>query len=137
MLLVGAALHAQKSAVFITGTTAIRGYHEVTYFTEHTSLKGIRDLSFGWNGSTWYFSTGVNLDSFITNPEQFAPQFGSYCAFGMADGHKALTDPLSWSIVNDKRYLNYDKEVQAIWKEKQEEYIHCAEKNWPVLKDKE
>lgn len=137
VLFASAALHAQKSPVFITGTTAISGYDVVAYFTEHMPIKGSKEFSFDWNSATWFFSRRDHLDSFKTNPRRFAPQFGGYCAFGMADGHKAPTDPFAWTIVDDKLYLNYNKEVQGMWKEKQAEYIQTAEKNWPILKDEE
>ena len=137
LFLATAVLHAQKSAVFITGTTAINGYDAVAYFKEHKPVMGSKSFSYIWNNAQWLFSNQPNLDNFKANPEKFAPQFGGYCAYGMADGHKAPTDPSAWSIVNDKLYLNYNKDVQKRWKEKQNEYIKTAEKNWPVLKDKE
>ena len=67
----------------------------------------------------------------------YAPQYGGYCAYGLADGHKATTEPDAWLISNGKLYLNYNKDVQAKWKMKQAEYIQTANKNWPTLKDKE
>jgi hypothetical protein len=65
------------------------------------------------------------------------PQFGGYCAYGLSQGHKAPTDPNAWTIINNKLYLNYNKDVQALWKQKPEEYIKTAEDNWPKIKDKE
>jgi len=129
--------HAQKSAVFIKDHVAINGYDAVAYFKEQKPVKGSKEFSYTWNNGVWLFSNRANLESFKTSPEKFAPQFGGYCAFGMADGHKAPTDPSAWTIVNDKLYLNYNKDVQKLWKEKQDEYIQTAEKNWPILKDKE
>lgn len=138
LLLVTSTLtYAQKSAVFLTGSTAIKGYDAVAYFKEHKPVKGEKLFSYTWNGAEWLFSNQANLDSFKIDPQRFAPQFGGYCAYGMADGHKAPTDPFAWTIVNDKLYLNYNKDVQQLWKEKQEINIQAAEKNWPLLKDKE
>lgn len=130
-------VHAQKSAVFITDNVAIKGYDAVAYFNQEKPVKGSDKFSYKWGNAAWLFSSQQNLDSFKTNPEKFAPQFGGYCAYGMADGHKAPTDPFAWAIVNNKLYLNYSKDVQKLWKEKQDANIQSAEKNWPVLKDKE
>ena len=66
----------------------------------------------------------------------YAPQYGGYCAYGLADGHKAPTDPQAWTIVNGKLYLNYDKDVQQSWNKKQREYILKADSLWPEIKDK-
>ena len=79
----------------------------------------------------------IVLNAFKANPEMYAPQFGGYCAYGMANGHKAPTDPQAWSIIDNKLYLNYSKDVQKTWKTKSPEYIQTANKNWPELKDKE
>ncbi len=128
---------AQKSSVFNPSDGAIHGYDPVSYFTESKPVKGDKQYSFAWNGATWYFASQQNLDAFKTNPEKFAPQYGGYCAYGLADGHKAPTDPQAWLVADGKLYLNYNKEVQLMWKKKQEEYIQKANKNWPTLKDKE
>lgn len=132
-----AVLFAQKSAVYVSDEAAIKGYDAVAYFKAQKPVKGSRDLAWNWNNATWYFSTKANLDSFKTSPEKYAPQFGGYCAFGVADGHKAPTDPNAWTIVNDKLYLNYNKDVMKMWRAKQQTYITTADKNWATIKDKE
>ncbi len=137
ILLLSSALFAQKSQVFITDNKAIKGYDAVAYFKQGKPAEGNKDFSYFWNGANWYFSSKQNLDSFKTSPQKFAPQFGGYCAYGTAEGHKAPTDPYAWTIVNNKLYLNYNKEVQSLWKQKQNEYIQAAENNWPKIKDKD
>lgn len=128
---------AQKSAIFRNETGAIRGYDPVAYFKESKPVNGDTTLSFEWKGSTWYFSTKENLEAFKSTPEKYAPQYGGYCAYGAADGHKAPTDPNAWTIVDGKLYLNYNKNVQGMWNKKQKEFIEQADINWPKLKDKE
>lgn len=143
MLFIGAVLftmnvlHAQKSPVYVTNNIAINGYDAVAYFKEHKPVKGTKNYLFEENGVNWYFSSQANLDSFKTNPEKFMPQFGGYCAYGLSQGHKAPTDPDAWTIVDDKLYLNYNKDVQKLWKQNQSELIKTAENKWPELKDKE
>jgi YHS domain-containing protein len=128
---------AQKSEVFVKGDAAIRGYDPVAYFTVGKPVKGVKDFSVNYNGAVWYFSSKQNADAFKANPEKYAPQYGGYCAYGLADGHKAPTEPDAWTIVNGKLYLNYDKDVQGMWNKKQKEYIVTADKNWPAIKNKE
>ena len=128
---------AQKSAVFIAGGAAIHGYDAVAYFNDSKPVKGDSLLSYSWNGANWRFANEKNLVAFKTNPGKFAPQYGGYCAYGMAAGHKAPTDPEAWKIVDGKLYLNYNKDVQQMWFKKQPELIATADKNWPALKDRE
>lgn len=137
LLSVCAGALAQKSSVFNPSEGAIHGYDPVAYFKESKPVKGDRKFSLSWNAATWYFASQQNLEAFKANPEKYAPQYGGYCAFGMADGHKAPTDPEAWTIVNNKLYLNYSKSVQQSWKKKPDEYIMTADKKWPGLKDKE
>ncbi|MEP6750717.1 MAG: YHS domain-containing (seleno)protein [Bacteroidota bacterium] len=131
------AVFAQKSPVFITDGSAIHGYDAVAYFKDGKAVKGDSHFSFSWNAGNWFFANKENLDAFKANPEKYAPQYGGYCAYGLADGHKAPTDPDAWMIVGGKLYLNYNKDVQQKWLKKQQEFIQTADKNWPALKDKE
>jgi YHS domain-containing protein len=126
---------AQKSPVFVTDEGAIRGYDPVAFFKDQAPIRGSRDISCSWNGATWYFASDENKEAFVADPEKFAPQYGGYCAYGTADGHKAPTQIDTWSIVNDKLYFNYNKQVQKEWNKNQNELIKKADENWPSVKD--
>ena len=65
---------------------AIRGYDPIAYFAEMKPVKGSPDFHAEYQGSTFHFSTAANRDRFAANPDKFAPQYGGYCAFGMAQG---------------------------------------------------
>jgi YHS domain-containing protein len=132
--------------VFLTGTVfaqkevytkfnaAIDGYDPVAYFKESKPVKGRKEFSYVWKGASWNFSNAQNMNEFKSNPEAFAPQFGGYCAYGVADGHKATTSPDAWTIVEGKLYFNYDKGVQALWNKDQKGYIKIANERWPTVK---
>ena len=49
---------------------------------------------------------------FAANPEKYAPQYGGYCAKGIADNRLVTIDPKAWTIVDDKLYLNYSRSVK-------------------------
>ncbi len=137
LLMISISIFAQKSPVFNPADGAIHGYDPVAYFTDGKAVKGVKQFTYEWNTATWYFSNKQNLDAFKASPEKYAPQYGGYCAYGLADGHKAPTDPEAWLIKDGKLYFNYNKDVQQMWKKKQAEYIIVADKKWPDLKDKE
>jgi len=128
---------AQKSEVFATDDGAIRGYDPVAYFTENKPVKGKPEYKFEWNGQPWYFSSEKNLTVFKASPENFAPQYGGYCAFGMSRGYKATTDPNAWTIYDGKLYLNYNRGVQDDWSKQKQHYIQKADQNWPTVKVKD
>ena len=136
-LLISSAAICQKSSVFETDGKAIRGYDVVAYFALGEPVKGVDSFGVKWNNTTWLFSSMKNLETFNSSPEKYAPQYGGYCAYGTADGHKAPTQPDAWAIVDGKLYFNYNKKVKTIWDKDQQGFIEKANKNWPDLKDKE
>jgi YHS domain-containing protein len=122
---------SKAQIVFATSGVAINGYDPVAYFEAGKPVKGTNEFQYEWNGARWQFSSQQNLDSFKVDPEKFAPQFGGYCAFGMAENHKATTSPEAWTIVDGKLYLNYNDHVRKLWRENQNENIDLANTNWP------
>jgi YHS domain-containing protein len=126
---------AQSGETFTTKDGAINGYDPVAYFTEGKATKGKKEFSTTWNGAQWLFSSENNLEAFKTAPEKYAPQYGGYCAYGASEGHKSPTQPDAFTIVNDKLYLNYNKNVKIEWNKNQNERIQAADQNWPTLKN--
>lgn len=122
---------AQKPEVFSERDGAIRGYDPVAYFTRGAPVKGTKQFSYPWRGATWYFATAENRDKFASDPERFAPKYGGYCAFGVADGYTVAIDPQAWSIVNNQLYLNYSLSVRERWNKDIPGYIRKADTNWP------
>jgi len=132
MLLLASAAGAQKAEVFSDGAGAIRGYDPVAYFTEGKPVKGRAQFTHQWNGAAWRFASAANRDRFAAAPEKYAPQYGGYCAFGVASGYAVKTEPDAWSVVEGKLYLNYDRNVRASWVKDTPGYIRKANENWPA-----
>jgi YHS domain-containing protein len=108
----------------------------VAYFKENKPVKGDANITYTWKGAEWQFASAANREAFQKNPEKYAPQYGGYCAFGLAGGYKAPTQADAWSIVDGRLYLNYNAEVQKSWSEKKDEFIKKADSNWPEVKKK-
>ena len=112
---------------------AIKGYDPVAYFKDSKPVKGDAAFSFDWNGATWRFSSAENLAAFQAAPENYAPQYGGYCAWAVSRGYTAGIDPAAWKIVNGKLYLNYSSDVQKMWVEDMPGNITKANANWPKI----
>jgi YHS domain-containing protein len=126
---------AQKADVYADRGGAIRGYDPVGYFTAGRPVKGSPQFSHQWRGATWHFASAENRDRFAAAPEKFAPQYGGYCAYGVAQGYAVSIDPAAWTIVDGKLYLNYSLSVRENWNKDVPGYIRKADANWPgVLK---
>jgi YHS domain-containing protein len=134
---ISATLTAQKSPIFLVDGLAIRGYDPVALFKASEAQKGSPNFEQLWQGVRWQFASAANRDSFALNPEKYAPQFGGYCAYGCAKGHKAPTQIDTWSIVNGKLYFNYNQKVKELWSKDQTAYIAKANEAWPSVKASE
>jgi YHS domain-containing protein len=134
LLLVSFGSFAQKSEVFTTESGAIKGYDPDAFFTESKAVKGEKEITYDWNGATWHFATKKNKDLFAADPEKYAPQYGGYCAYGTADGHKAPTETDTWTIDNNKLYFNYNQKVKELWNKDIPGLIKKADEQWPKIK---
>jgi YHS domain-containing protein len=126
--------NAQSSEVFAPGGTAINGYDAVAFFKESKPVKGSPTYSYQYKDATWLFSSKEDLDAFASAPEKYAPQYGGYCAYGTSQGHKASTEADTWTIVNNKLYFNYNKQVKQMWVKDQAHLIEVADQKWPEVK---
>lgn len=120
--------------IFSTEEGAIRGYDPVAYFKQNKPVKGQKDLSTTWQGAQWHFSSQANLDAFKAEPEKYAPQYGGYCAYGVAQGYTPEIDPSAFKVTGGKLYLNLSPAVLKKWKKDIPSYVKEADKNWPELK---
>ena len=112
------------------GNVAIHGYDKVAYFTDGKPTKGKSEFEQVWNDARWQFASANNRDLFTANPERYAPQFGGYCAGGVAVGEYADTDPNAWNIVDGKLYLNKTLEIREAWRRAPKGHIEFANYNW-------
>lgn len=87
---------------------ALQGYDPVAYFTENKAVEGSENISHTLEGVTYYFKSAKNRQLFIKNPQKYAPQYGGYCAYAMADGDKVKIDPETFKIIDGKLFLYYN-----------------------------
>ena len=112
---------------------AIQGYDPVAYFTDDKAVKGDPMFSAEHNGAVYHFASAEHRDMFKENPDKYAPQYGGYCAYGVAKGVKAGIEPDKFTVVDGKLYLNYNASVQNSWRKDIPGYLMKSEENWPQL----
>jgi YHS domain-containing protein len=113
---------------------AIKGYDTVSYFTKGVPTKGSNKFTAAYNGAIYQFSTADNRVLFQSDPSKYAPQYGGFCAMGVALNKKLDTDPMAWHIRGDKLYLNLNKAVQKKWSTDIPGFIGTAQENWTDIK---
>jgi hypothetical protein len=115
LVVFAASAAADKPQIFRDRAGAIRGFDPVAHFTEGRPVKGSEQYTHAWNGAIWRFSNPDHRDRFAAAPEKYAPQYGGYCAYGVAQNYAVSIDPQAWSIVDGELYLNYSKSVRETW----------------------
>ncbi|MBI5718787.1 MAG: YHS domain-containing protein [Burkholderiales bacterium] len=113
--------------------TAILGYDTVAYFTVGKPVKGQDRFATEWKGAKWKFASQSNLDLFKSDPEKYAPQYGGYCAYGVAQDNLVSIEPDKFSVREGKLYLNYNAEVQALWLKDPAGFIRQADAKFTAL----
>jgi YHS domain-containing protein len=121
------------SLLYSTENGAIDGYDPVSYFVEGAAERGAADITTEWNGAVWHFSSYAHRDMFIEDPEKFVPQYGGFCALGMAHGGAVPTNPEAWTIHDGKLYLNMIEEVTITWRYNPDKLIKRADLKWQTV----
>ncbi|PCI52622.1 MAG: hypothetical protein COB45_12180 [Gammaproteobacteria bacterium] len=109
---------------------AIHGYDAVSYFTDSKASKGNNKYTATYKSAIYQFSSEENRELFQDDPEKFVPQFGGFCAMGVALNKKLDTDPTAWEIVDGKLYLNLNKAVQKKWLSDVPTHLNTANRVW-------
>ncbi len=115
---------------------AVHGYDVVAYFTQSQPTLGRAKHSTVYKDATYRFTSEEHLAAFEDDPEKYLPQYGGYCAYGVAVGAKFDGDPYLWRIVEGKLYLNLNEDVQKTWEKNIPGYIKKAGRNWIKIASK-
>ncbi len=114
---------------------AIQGYDPVAYFTKHKAVEGSAKYTATHDGAIYRFSSKKNRDLFNANTDKYAPQFGGYCAMGVALNKKFDVDPLAFHIDDNKLYLNLNKDVQKKWLTDVDGHVVSATRIWSGIEE--
>jgi len=93
---------------------ALQGFSPVSYLDLGIAQKGLKAYKSTYDGLAYYFTSEDQKKSFDSSPKKYLPQYGGYCAFGVAVGAKFRVDPYKF-VVKDGKYFVflYDLEVDA------------------------
>lgn len=111
-----------------------KGYDVVSYFTDRKPVQGSDKFTATYGGVTWQFASAEHRDTFKADPARYAPQYGGFCSWGVAQGKLFDVDPVNgWTISNGKLYLNFNGDINNTFVRDAAGFIGKAEKNWPGL----
>ncbi|WP_293574337.1 YHS domain-containing (seleno)protein [Phaeobacter sp.] len=127
---------AQPALVSQSDGLAAGGHDVVSFFAGGQPRAGTGSFAIKWRGAMWRFHTADNLARFESNPHAYAPQFGGYCAYALAQGVLKPGDPTLFVISDGRLYLLNNREAMTRWQSNQRQHLTRAEARWPqVLRD--
>lgn len=118
---------------YAANVLAVGGFDAVAYHTQQQAVPGNANFRVSWKGAEWHFATQANRDLFARDADRYAPQYGGWCAFAVAAGARASSDPRLFDIVAGRLYLNQSAGTQAAWRRDQSGMIQRGDQNWPRL----
>ena len=86
---------------------ALQGYDPISYFSDHP-VKGNTEISTTYNGAIYLFGSEAHKATFDATPQQFAPQYGGFCAVAVSEGKTFPIDPNTYTVTDSKLYLFYN-----------------------------
>jgi len=111
-----------------------KGYDVVSYFTDKRAVQGSDKYTVSHGGVTWQFASAEHRDAFKADPAKYAPQYGGFCSWGVAQGKLFDVDPVNgWTVSDGKLYLNFNADINTTFARDTQGFVNKAEKNWPGL----
>jgi YHS domain-containing protein len=112
---------------------ALRGKDTVRLAGGLGVTDGLATFTHVHDGVAYYFASQQAKDKFVANPSAYMPQYGGYCAFGVAIGKKLDANPRLADIVDGKLYLFLNEFAFSKYREDVAGTLARAERNWPGM----
>jgi YHS domain-containing protein len=112
---------------------ALQGYDPVAFFIQHKPVKGSAQFQGTYCTATYYFASAEDQAAFAKDPAKYAPQFGGFCAYGVAHGKTVPIEVDAFQIVDGRLLMQYDQDIRDTFNEDTQGNFLTAEKKWPTL----
>lgn len=111
-----------------------KGFNVVAYFTDGKAVPDSDRYTSDFGGVKWQFANRQHRDLFAADPLKYAPQYGGFCSWGVAEGKLFDVDPQNgWTIAGGKLYLNFNADINATFAKDAQGFVNMANRNWPML----
>lgn len=108
----------------------LKGYDPVAYFTQKKAVKGSPKYQTTYQGATYYFSSAADLATFKKSPSKYVPQYGGFCANGMANRQASDIDPGVFFVIKGKLYVCASPAAEKEFQSNVEGNVKKADLNW-------
>jgi len=112
----------------------LKGYDAVAYFKQlGKPVKGNPEIKSSYQGATYLFTSAENKADFDKDPAKYAPQYGGFCAYGVAYGVLADIEGPDGFVYKGKLYVCGDKNAGESFRTDLDSNIEKADTNWRQL----
>jgi YHS domain-containing protein len=109
----------------------LKGYDAVAYFKQGKSLKGNPEIASTYRGVTYLFASEANKADFDKDPAKYVPQYGGFCAYGVANGVISGTeDAEAFTVYKGKLYLGGNQDALKSFKANIDDNIRNGDAYW-------
>ena len=112
----------------------LKGYDAVAYFKQAKPVKGNPEIQSSYQGAIYLFASPADKADFDKDPAKYAPRYGAFCSYGVANGVLADIDTAEgFAVYRGKLYLCGDEGVMKEFKKDMQGNIEKADANWQHL----
>ena len=108
----------------------LQGYDPVAYFTQKKAVKGSPKYQTTYQGATYYFTSAADLVTFKKSPSKYVPQYGGFCANGIANRQASEGDPTVFFVLKGKLYVCASPEAEKEFQSNAQANVKKADDNW-------
>ena len=108
----------------------LKGHDVVAYFSDAKHMPGLPGVKSIYQGVTFRFATPEHKAQFDAEPTKYLPQYGGYCANGMAYGIPWGGDADTWLLRDGKLYIFGGAGSQRAFTMDRERNTQLADKYW-------
>ena len=113
----------------------LKGYDAVAFFKQGKPVKGNPAIESTYQGATYLFASTADKADFDKDPAKYAPQYGGFCAYGVANGvlSRHRRNPDAFTVYKGKLYLCGNQAALKGFRSNIDSNIEKADTNWRQL----
>lgn len=120
----------RASAIGDDAHVMLDGHDVVAYFTDGRHTKGSPQFRSVYQGVTFYFASAAHQALFDKDPARYLPQYGGFCANGIAYAIPWGGDADAWRIIDGKLYIFGGASSRAAFELDTRTNIALADRYW-------
>jgi YHS domain-containing protein len=108
----------------------LKGHDVVAYFTQGRHALGSTQFKSVYEGVTFRFASAEHKALFDANPKKYQPEYGGFCANGIAYGIPWGGDADTWRMIDGRLFINGGAGSKAAFELDLKRNIELADRYW-------